>query len=61
MIKNLTEDDLWNLVDKWRGLAAAARDTSMPWINADPLIATAQVFNSAAEDLSDLILDSEDQ
>jgi hypothetical protein len=54
----VTEDALWALVHKWND-AARERERG-PYLNADPSVAFGQALNTAAEDLSDLILDSED-
>lgn len=51
---------LWDLVDKWRAEAEDIADNGAPHLNARAPIAAAQSLNSAAEDLSDAILDNDE-
>lgn len=58
----ITEEALWALVEKWRESAVSARSASPgPYLSSNPETAYGQAMNGAAEDLSDLILDSEDE
>jgi hypothetical protein len=56
---NIPEDMLWKLIDKWQ--AAARSNERGPYLASDPATAFGQAMNEAADDLSDLILDLEDE
>lgn len=51
------EQSLWDLVDEWRDLAL--KPQRAPYLNPDPGVAFCQAMNFAAEQLSDLLLDSD--
>ena len=55
---SIDTEALWDLIGKWRDAAVAHEDG--PYLSRDPVTAWGQGIHEAAEDLSDLILDSEE-
>jgi hypothetical protein len=51
---------LWDLVDKWRDAASNITDENSPYLSKEPKTAWAQAMNEAAEDLSDCLLEEDD-
>jgi hypothetical protein len=57
MVIMLSEQALWDLVNKWQD---AARERGRgPYLSQDPVTAFGQALNTAAEDLSDYLLDQD--
>jgi hypothetical protein len=56
---DITEDELWDLIDKWRTIATSG--TRGPYLSSKPETAYGQGLTQCAEELADALLAAEDR